>query len=77
MRDVNTLRMKKNRYWNPFLETLPRDKLVNIQIKRFRETMAFAIKNCPMYREKFKKVGNNLPEDIKTLEDLEKSASYR
>ena len=63
--------MIKNKYWNPFLEALPRDKLVKIQIKRFRETMAFAIKNCQMYREKFKGMRIS-PEDIRTLDDIQK-----
>ena len=63
--------MEKNKYWNPFLETLPRDELVHIEIKRFRETMAFTIKNCPMYRDKFKEVGIS-PEEIKTLDDIRK-----
>ncbi len=63
--------MIKNKYWNPFLETLPRDELVKIEIKRFRETLAFAIKNCQMYREKLKGMRIS-PEDIKTLDDIQK-----
>jgi phenylacetate-CoA ligase len=63
--------MEKNKYWNPFLETLPRDELVQIEIKRFREAMAFAMGNCPMYRDKFKEVGIS-PEEIKTLDDIRK-----
>ena len=63
--------MEKNKYWNPFLETLPRDELVQIEIKKFRQVMAFAIENSPMYREKFEEAGIS-PEDIKSLDDLRK-----
>jgi phenylacetate-CoA ligase len=63
--------MEQNKYWNPFLETLPRDELVHIEIKRFREAMAFAIKNCPMYRDKLKEAGIS-PEEIRTLDDIRK-----
>jgi len=61
--------MAENKYWNPILETLPRDELIKIQIGRFRQSMAFAIKNCPMYQEKYKGVA---PEDIETLDDVRK-----
>jgi phenylacetate-CoA ligase len=63
--------MEKSKYWNPFLETLPRDELVHIEIKRFREAMAFAIKHCQMYQDKFKEAGIS-PEEIKTLDDIRK-----
>ncbi len=61
--------MIKKKYWNPFLETLSSDKLVKNQIKRFREAIAFAIKSCPMYREKLKGIRIS-PADIKTLDDI-------
>jgi len=63
--------MEKNKYWNPFLETLPRDELVQTEIEKFRQVMVFAMENSPMYREKFKEMGVT-PEDIKSLDDLRK-----
>ena len=61
--------MKESKYWNPFLETLPREELLKIEIKKFRKVMALAIKESPMYREKFKEAGVS-PEDIKSLDDI-------
>ncbi len=40
--------MGENRYWNPLLETLPRDELLQIEIDKFRRVMAFAIENSPI-----------------------------
>jgi phenylacetate-coenzyme A ligase PaaK-like adenylate-forming protein len=32
--------MEENKkYWNPIIETLPRKKLTEIELKRFRETL--------------------------------------
>jgi phenylacetate-coenzyme A ligase PaaK-like adenylate-forming protein len=44
-------------YWNAFIETLARDELVKIQVRKFREVLNHAIKMSPMYREKFLDVG--------------------
>ena len=63
--------MQDTPFWNPFLETLPRDDLANIEIKKFRRVMAFAIENSPLYQETFKAAGVN-PEDINDLRDLSK-----
>ncbi len=54
-------------YWNPFLETLPREKLVQIELKNFRAILEYAKKRAPFIREKF---GDISPEDIKTMEDV-------
>jgi phenylacetate-CoA ligase len=58
-------------YWNAFMETLPRDDLVKIQVRKFREVLKHAIKMSPMYREKFQNLGLN-PEDVKSPEDIRK-----
>lgn len=63
--------MQDTHFWNPFLETLPRDDLANIEIMKFRRVMAFAMENSPLYQEKFKAAGVN-PEDINDLRDLSK-----
>ncbi len=56
-------------YWNPMIETLPREKLVQIQLKRFRELLRWSQENSPFYRRKMKGIN---PEDIRTLDDLAK-----
>lgn len=56
-------------YWNPFMETLPQERLRALELKRFRDQLAYAKAHSPFFREKFKGVD---PQDIKTMEDLRK-----
>lgn len=57
------------KYWNPAIETMPREKLVAIELKRFRELLRWSQENSPFYKKKFHGIE---PEDIRTLEDLAK-----
>jgi phenylacetate-CoA ligase len=44
--------MKEERkYWNPAVETLPRERLVEIELKRFRELLRWSQENSPFYKE--------------------------
>jgi len=61
--------VEENKYWNPILETLPREKLIEIELKRFRETLQWAKEGSPFYRRKLHGIE---PEDIRTLEDIAK-----
>ena len=54
-------------YWNPFLETLPREKLVQIELKNFRAILDYAKKRAPFVREKFRDIS---PNDIKTVKEV-------
>jgi phenylacetate-CoA ligase len=54
-------------YWNPLIETLPREKLVQIELKRFRELLRWAKENSPFYRRKLQGIN---PQDIKSIEDV-------
>ena len=54
-------------YWNPFLETLPREKLVEMELKNFRKYMRYAQEHSVFYRKKFEGIE---PEDLKTREDI-------
>ena len=63
-------RMKEDRrYWNPIIETLPRERLVEIELTRFRELLRWAKDHSPFYKRKLHGIE---PEDIRTLEDLAK-----
>jgi len=42
---------KDNRYWNPILETMPREKLRELQIKKFKRIFQWAYENSPFYRK--------------------------
>lgn len=57
--------------WNKEIETMPREQLEELQLKRLQETVTRVYKNVKPYREKMDKAGIK-PEDIKTLDDLSK-----
>jgi phenylacetate-CoA ligase len=52
-------------------ETLPREKLEELQTKRLKETISRVYKNVPFYKQKFDELGI-LPEDIKSIHDINK-----
>jgi len=60
---------KKTIYWNPFLETMPREKLVEIELKNFRRYLRYAREKCEYYRAKYKNID---PEEIRSIEDIRK-----
>lgn len=56
-------------YWNPYLETLSRGELDEIELSYFKNIFSYAKTNSIMYREKLKGVE---PENIRTLEDIKR-----
>ena len=58
-------------YWNPLYETLPREKLRELQVKKFRRIMEWAYGNSPFYRKLYKDAGIE-PGDIRTFDDIKK-----
>jgi phenylacetate-CoA ligase len=63
------MRGQESQYWNPYVETLPRQKLDQLELQSFRRIMGHAKANSPMYR---KKLADFDPADIQTREDLKK-----
>lgn len=64
--------MEKNSiYWNPILETMPKEKLRELQIKKFKRIFEWAYNNSPFYRKLYKDAGIE-PQDIKSYEDIKK-----
>ncbi len=55
------------RMWKPELETLPREKLEQRQLKLFRQQMHYVMEESPFYRRKFASI---CPGDIKTMDDV-------
>jgi phenylacetate-CoA ligase len=60
---------ENRRYWNPIIETLLRERLMEIELKRFRETLRWAKEGSPFYRRKLQGIE---PQDIRTFEDIAK-----
>ena len=58
-------------FWNKELETLDREALKKLQLKRLKETVNQALKTT-FYKKRLKEVNINSADDIKSLEDLKK-----
>lgn len=56
-------------YWNPYLETLPRESLNQIELRYFRHMLSYAKQHSGLYQDKLRGIE---PEDIKTLRDVRK-----
>lgn len=57
------------KYWNPEMECLSRDKMVQLQNERLTKKVADVYENVAPYREKMDQLGVK-PEDIRSVEDL-------
>jgi phenylacetate-CoA ligase len=57
------------KYWNPILETLSRDRLRNLQLQKFRRILQWAYDHSKFHRNLYQKSGFT-PEDIHSLEDI-------
>jgi len=57
--------------FQPEFEKMPRSKLVELQEERLRKIVKYCHEKVPVYKKKFKDAGIT-PEDVKTLNDLEK-----
>lgn len=56
-------------YWNKEMETLPKERLREIQLERLKKIVKYAYERVPYYRRRFEEVGLK-PEDIRSLEDI-------
>ncbi|MEZ0343323.1 MAG: phenylacetate--CoA ligase [Caldimicrobium sp.] len=56
-------------FWNKEAETLPLEKLRELQLERLKKVVKYAYERVPFYRKRFDEAGIK-PEDIKTLEDI-------
>ena len=57
-------------YWQPEIETMPREKLRELQAEKLRRTIGIALKS-PFYGSKLRESGVT-PDDIKTVDDIRK-----
>jgi len=57
------------KYWNPYLETLPREEFNRIELSYFRNILSHAKTHSGMYREKLRDID---PKDLRTLDDIKK-----
>ncbi len=57
------------KYWNEEMETLPRERMRELQSERLSKQVRYAYDNVPMYRRRFDGVG--VSPDIARLEDIQ------
>ena len=63
--------MNSSDYWEPEVETLSRDRLEKLQLKRFKSTLVNIYSNVDFYKKRLDDSGVN-PEKFDSLDDLEK-----
>lgn len=56
-------------YWNPVLETMPRERLEALQLKKFKRIVEWAYHNSPFYGRLYRDAGLE-PGDIKEFKDI-------
>jgi len=55
--------------WNPMLETMERDRLRELQLRKVRDLCEYVYDNSPFYRRKFEAAGID-PSEIETMADV-------
>lgn len=58
-----------DRFWNPVMETLPRERLQALQIKKFRRIMQWAYDHSKFHRKLYQDAGVE-PNDIRSMQDI-------
>ena len=58
-------------YFQPEIETMPRERLRELQLGAMKESMRNAYENVPLYRERFDAAGVSV-DDLTSLDDLAK-----
>jgi len=58
-------------YWDKEIETINRNELKKLQLKRVRTVVGWALKT-QFYKSRLKKAGVNSPDDIRTFDDIRK-----
>ena len=61
--------MKTDRYWNPIIETLPRERLLGLQLKKFQRIFGWAYEHSKFHRGLYDAAGIR-PDDIRTFDDI-------
>jgi len=61
--------IEEQRYWNPLLETLPHDKIRDLQIKKFRKIFKWAYDHSKFHRSLYEEA-KITPHDIHSFDDI-------
>jgi phenylacetate-CoA ligase len=63
--------MDVERYWNPIAETLPAEKLEELQLKKFQNIVEWAYEHSKFHHKLYSDAGLE-PGDVKTFDDIRK-----
>jgi len=61
--------MMTDRYWNPILETLPKEELRALQLRKFKRIFEWAYENSRFHRSLYDAAGIK-PEDLRSFDDI-------
>ena len=61
--------IEEQKFWNPVLETLPQERIRNLQLKKFRRIFAWAYEKSSFHSSLYKRAGIK-PEDIRSFDDI-------
>ena len=59
----------KQKYWNPVLETLPLEKIRQLQLKKFKQIFRWTYEHSKFHRQLYEQAGVK-PDDIRSFEDI-------
>ncbi len=62
--------MDRSPYWHPRHETLPREELEALQLRKLKNLVGWAIERVPWHRERLARAGIHSPDALRTLDDL-------
>ena len=62
--------MNSEHYLDPFIETLGREALRQVQLKKLQLVLAGVLESNPFYKKKLKGAGISSANELRTLEDL-------
>jgi len=63
--------MSDFQYWQPEIEKMPRSSLEELQLTKLKTEIGYALRTS-FYKERLSKIGIKSPDDIKSLDDLNK-----
>ncbi len=69
MKDCYNPRTKATRLWNPYTQTMSRERLEELHLKRIQLLIKHAYQNTTFYRQLYDRAGIK-PEDVRTWEDF-------
>ncbi len=59
----------KQKYWNPVLETLPQEKIHQLQLKKFKQIFRWTYEHSKFHRQLYEQAGIK-PDDIRSFENI-------